>query len=113
MPDLGLELAPIPAGTFKMGSPPDEADRDENEGPQTEVTLSLGFWLGKNVVTQGEWTAIMSTTIDQQREKAARQVAAGRRAELSRLFCLLGRGDGVLPQTDGEGEGGGPAARWV
>jgi formylglycine-generating enzyme required for sulfatase activity len=72
VPELGLELVPISAGTFKMGSPPDEADRDEDEGPQTEVTLSMAFWLGKDVVTQEEWKAIMNTTIEQQREKAGK-----------------------------------------
>jgi formylglycine-generating enzyme required for sulfatase activity len=72
VPDLGLELVPISAGTFKMGSPPDEADRDDDESPQTDVTISRAFWLGKKVVTQSEWQAIMNTTIAQQREKAGK-----------------------------------------
>jgi len=48
----------IPAGTFTMGSPDSEAGRDSKEGPQTEVTLSRGFWIGKFEVTQTEYIAV-------------------------------------------------------
>ena len=37
----------IPPGTFRMGSPTNEVDRSDNEGPQTAVTISRGFWMGK------------------------------------------------------------------
>lgn len=47
----------IPPGTFLMGSPDDEQDRQENEGPQTQVTLTREFWMGKYEVTQGEYEA--------------------------------------------------------
>jgi formylglycine-generating enzyme required for sulfatase activity len=49
----------IPAGTFMMGSPETEQDRNENEGPQTQVTLTQGFFMGKYEVTQGEYLAVM------------------------------------------------------
>jgi formylglycine-generating enzyme required for sulfatase activity len=74
IPDLGLELVPVEAGTFTMGSPDDETDRDEDEGPQTKITLSRAFWLGKNEVTQGQWQAIMGTTVAQQRDKSDKSV---------------------------------------
>jgi formylglycine-generating enzyme required for sulfatase activity len=48
----------IPAGTFRMGSPPDEVDRSDDEGPQTAVIISRGFWIGKYEVTQGEYLAV-------------------------------------------------------
>ena len=57
--DIGMDLVPIPAGTFTMGSPNDEVGRGSNEGPQTEVTLTQNFWLGKTEVTRGQWEAIM------------------------------------------------------
>ena len=47
--------------TFTMGSPATEQDRNLNEGPQTAVTLSHGFWIGRYEVTQGEYLAIMNT----------------------------------------------------
>ena len=49
----------IPAGAFRMGSPTNEADRLDREGPQTDVTISRGFWMGKYQVTQGEYLAVM------------------------------------------------------
>ena len=49
----------IPPGTFRMGSPTNEVDRWEWEGPQTAVTISRGYWMGKFEVTQGEYLAVM------------------------------------------------------
>jgi len=51
----------IPPGTFTMGSPTNEVDRSEIEGPQTLVILTRGFWLGKCEVTQGEYEALMGS----------------------------------------------------
>jgi formylglycine-generating enzyme required for sulfatase activity len=51
----------IPAGTFVMGSPTSEVDRNINEGPQTTVTLTRGFWMGTYAVTQREYTNLMSS----------------------------------------------------
>lgn len=70
VPGLGLDLMPIPAGTFLMGSPADEPGRGSNEGPQTEVTISQPFWLGRTEVTQGQWQAIMGTDVNQLRRRS-------------------------------------------
>jgi len=51
----------IPPNTFKLGSPTNEQDRTVDEGPQTTVTLTRGFWIGKYEVTQGEYLSIMNT----------------------------------------------------
>ena len=56
--DLNLELLWVPAGTFTMGSATDEPERNVAEGPQMEVTLSQGFWLGRTEVTQAQYQAI-------------------------------------------------------
>jgi sulfatase modifying factor 1 len=45
-----------------MGSPAVEALRGANEGPQTLVTISKGFWMGQYEVTQGEYEAVMGKT---------------------------------------------------
>jgi len=37
----------IPPGTFRMGSSTNEVDRYVYEDPQTTVTISRGFWIGK------------------------------------------------------------------
>ncbi len=51
----------IPPGTFTMGSPTNELHRESNEGPQTSVTLTRGFWIGRYEVTQGEYLSVMNT----------------------------------------------------
>ena len=56
--DLALELIWIPPGKFTMGSPPDEPNRNQAEGPTVIVTLTKGFWLGKTEVTQAQYAAI-------------------------------------------------------
>ena len=50
----------IPTGTFMMGSPADEPNRQHNE-TQHSVTLTKGFKMGKYPVTQGEWEEVMGT----------------------------------------------------
>jgi formylglycine-generating enzyme required for sulfatase activity len=57
--DAPTNMVFIPPGTFRMGSPTNEVDRENNEGPQTEVAISRAFWMGKYPVTQGEYLAVM------------------------------------------------------
>jgi formylglycine-generating enzyme required for sulfatase activity/nucleoside phosphorylase len=49
----------IPPGTFLMGSPSSEAGHRDREGPQHEVTLTRGYWLGETPVTQALWVAVI------------------------------------------------------
>lgn len=56
----GVEFCWIPPGTFRMGSPPSEAERRDDEGPVT-VTLSRGFWTGKYELRQKQWLALMGS----------------------------------------------------
>ena len=35
--------------------------RSDNEGPQTTVTISRGFWMGRYEVTQGEYEEVMGS----------------------------------------------------
>lgn len=51
----------IPPGKIMMGSPATEAARWDDEGPQTPVTISRGFWMGRFEVTQGEYLSLMAT----------------------------------------------------
>ncbi len=51
----------IPPGTFRMGSPTNEMGPFDYEGPQTAVTLSRGFWMGKYEVTRGEYRLVIGT----------------------------------------------------
>ncbi|MGB3421007.1 MAG: bifunctional serine/threonine-protein kinase/formylglycine-generating enzyme family protein [Dolichospermum sp.] len=62
--DLGngvfLEMVEIPGGKFLMGSPENEAKRNENESPQHQVRVP-SFWIGKYELTQAQYQAIMGT----------------------------------------------------
>ena len=51
----------IPPGTFRMGSPTNEVDRYDNEGPQMDVIISRGFWMGKYEVTQAAYETVMGS----------------------------------------------------
>jgi formylglycine-generating enzyme required for sulfatase activity len=53
-------MVAIPAGTFEMGSHNVEQDRDTNEGPYHEVTLSA-FSMSKYQVTQEQYQAVMGS----------------------------------------------------
>jgi formylglycine-generating enzyme required for sulfatase activity/calcineurin-like phosphoesterase family protein len=59
--DLGdgvtLEMVKVPGGMLIMGSPASEANRDDDEGPQHEVSVP-GFYAGKFEVTQAQWRAV-------------------------------------------------------
>ena len=48
---LDLKMVVIPAGTFTMGSPNNEAERYSDEGPQRQVRVEL-FLVGRYAVTQ-------------------------------------------------------------
>ncbi len=52
-----LEMVLVPGGSFWMGSPEDEPERQSNEGPQHKVTVSP-FLLGRYPVTQAQWKAV-------------------------------------------------------
>jgi formylglycine-generating enzyme required for sulfatase activity len=58
---IDIEWADIPAGTFMMGSPENEEERDDYEGPQHQVTLS-GFKMSKFAVTFDQYDAFCQAT---------------------------------------------------
>ncbi|MFO1004665.1 MAG: SUMF1/EgtB/PvdO family nonheme iron enzyme [Planctomycetaceae bacterium] len=59
--DVKMKMVWCPPGTFTMGSPASEKDREDNEN-QVEVALTKGYWLGQTEVTQAQWTAVMGST---------------------------------------------------
>jgi formylglycine-generating enzyme required for sulfatase activity len=63
IPSCGMKMNWIAPGRFVMGSPQGEAGRSDDEGPQREVTISRGFWLGAFAVTQEEWKAVAEEAV--------------------------------------------------
>lgn len=56
----------IPPGTFTIGSPPSEPRRRPDEGPQTQVTLTQGYWVERTFVTIGQWREVMGVGVGDQ-----------------------------------------------
>ena len=54
------EMVAIPGGSYKMGSPGDEAERSTDEGPQHRVTIPRPIAVGKYEVTFAEWDACIA-----------------------------------------------------
>lgn len=52
--DVSFAMVPIQGGTFRMGSPAEEAHRGADEGPQVEVQIAP-FWMGRCEVTWAEF----------------------------------------------------------
>jgi formylglycine-generating enzyme required for sulfatase activity len=51
------EMVVLPAGTFSMGTPPDEMGRQDDEGPQHPVTFDKPFAISRFQITAEEWAA--------------------------------------------------------
>ena len=56
--DIEIRFRWIPPGEFLMGSPEDEPERSDNEGPQHRVRFAQGFWLAETACTQALWRAV-------------------------------------------------------
>jgi formylglycine-generating enzyme required for sulfatase activity len=54
---LTFTLVEIPAGSFLMGSPPEEPERSDDEGPQHEVKLA-SFFISQMPITQAQWREV-------------------------------------------------------
>lgn len=57
---IPLQMMVIPGGTFMMGSPKDEPEREDSEDPQHPVTVPM-FFMGRYPVTQAQYEAVMET----------------------------------------------------
>jgi len=66
--DLRETFSFIPAGSFLMGSPADEAARDSDEA-QRRVEITPGFWLARAECTISLWRSVM--------ERAPEEVVGG------------------------------------
>jgi formylglycine-generating enzyme required for sulfatase activity len=57
---IGVEFVLIPAGSFMMGTQPEEYANEGDERPLHEETVNA-FYLGKYEVTQAQWAAVMGS----------------------------------------------------
>ncbi len=61
--ELSIEMVPVPAGSFQMGSPESEVGRQSDEGPQHLVRVDP-FWMGKYEITWDQYE-VWSSRLDQ------------------------------------------------
>ena len=87
-----FQMLPIPGGTFCMGSPDDEAERQEDEGPVHEVKTAP-FWMGKYEVTWDEYEVFMFSL-----DVARRKIAGKQPTELDKFADAVTRP--TKPYTD-------------
>jgi formylglycine-generating enzyme required for sulfatase activity len=57
------EMVAVPPGGFTMGSPADEPERSNSEGPQHEVRIAKPFAVSKFEVTFEEWDACVGSGV--------------------------------------------------
>jgi formylglycine-generating enzyme required for sulfatase activity len=93
-----LMLRWIEPGTFTMGSPEDELGRYGDEGPQHEVTISRGFWLGRTPVTQAFYEAVVGSNPSEFEGDLQRPVE---KVSWDDAVAFCDRLNGLLP-ADGE-----------
>ncbi len=103
---IAIEMVPIPGGKFRMGSPRDEMDRAEDEGPQHEVEISP-FWMAKFETT---WDAyeIWTDDLDILRRKYSK-IQSNQRDRLADEFQLSQPTNPYTDMTFGMGKRGFPA----
>lgn len=56
------DMVVIPAGSFMIGSPEDEKDRMQNEGPRHRITFERGFALAQTEITVGDFSVFVDDT---------------------------------------------------
>jgi formylglycine-generating enzyme required for sulfatase activity len=71
--DEPYEMVAIPGGEFLMGSPVDEANRKEDEGPQRKVKVAP-FWMGKYEITWNQFEDFMINDVSRHHDGAPRQL---------------------------------------
>ena len=97
----GLPMVWASSGTFLMGSPDTEEKRESDEGLQTKVTLTHGFWIGRHEVTQREYAFVMGTNDSQFLgfpEQPVEQVSWDQALDFCTRLTEIERQQGRLPE---------------
>ena len=94
----GIPVVFLPPGTFMMGSPRNEPDR-ESEEVQHTVTLSRPFALAQTPCTQRQWEKVMggNPSTFKGTERPVEQVSWEEAVEYCRKLTAKQRAEGLLP----------------
>ncbi|MCC7494476.1 MAG: SUMF1/EgtB/PvdO family nonheme iron enzyme, partial [Fimbriimonadaceae bacterium] len=86
----GMPEVLIPAGKFWMGSPAGEKDREEDEGPEKEVTLSA-YWIDQHEVTNEQFAKFLQDRQPKPEERQAWCALDGENGTASELGYARGQ----------------------
>ncbi len=89
----------VPAGSFIMGSPLDEPDRDKDEVPHA-VVFSRGFFMAETECTQAQWQAIVTNNPSHGRmpEQPVNRVSWKDAEDYCRRLTQVHRAQGLIPE---------------
>ena len=95
----GIPVRWIPPGSFMMGSPDSEEERDSDE-TQHEVVLSQGFFMAKTESTQGQWELVMGSNPSNFKgtDRPVDQVSWYEAVEYCRKLTAKQCTEGILPE---------------
>lgn len=79
----------IRPNTFVAGSPTNEVGHQSDESPQTIVTISHGFWMGRHEVTQGEYLSVVGSNPSQFMGDSSRPVESVSWPDATNYCALL------------------------
>ncbi|MBL7223614.1 MAG: formylglycine-generating enzyme family protein [Candidatus Brocadiae bacterium] len=98
-----IEMVLIPGGSFKMGSPEDEDERKDDEGPQVEVKISP-FYLCAHETTLDLFMIYYAETVKSTRDdheagaKAKATASAAEKAAAAKESAKAARNDPANPE---------------
>ena len=101
-----IEMLPIPSGKFLMGSPQNEVDRQNDEGPQHVVELPA-FWMAKYEITWDAYEVWMAD-LDVLRRQVT-NIKPNKRDKLADKYQLTQPTKPYTDMTFGMGKRGYPA----
>lgn len=101
--EIKYTMIPIPGGKFTMGSPDDEDDRVDDEGPQFEVTIEP-FWMGRYEVTWIEYKKFMDLLPEFQTLKRFKLRIVTAKNEIDAITCPSPLWDPTFTFEEGEGD---------
>ncbi len=87
----------IQPGTFLMGSPEDERQRNAERETQHEVTLTRGYWLADTACTQALWQAVMGDNPSEFKDDPANPANPVERVSWDDVQTFLDRLNELVP----------------
>jgi sulfatase modifying factor 1 len=87
----------IEPGEFWMGSPDEEPERRDREGPRHGVRLTAGYWLADTACTQALWQAVMGNNPSHFNDDPLKPVE---RVSWDEVSAFLQRAEAMLPAVE-------------